>query len=65
MREKATTMIDQIYKILKDNNIPEDIIDATMDALIIGLMNKLTPTDKRLLKKEMEKIREENFAIYH
>lgn len=58
-------MIDQIYEILISNHIPEDVIEATMDALIFGLTNKLTLEEKRQLKKEMENIKEENPVFYH
>lgn len=52
-------MIDQILEILLQNNVPQDVIDATMDTLILGLMNKLSPEYKRQIKKEMEDFREE------
>lgn len=52
-------MIDQILRILLQNNVPEDVVDATMDTLIIGLMGKLSPEDKRRLKREMEEFKEE------
>lgn len=52
-------MIEQILEILLQNNVSEDVIDATMDTLSLGLMNKLSPEVKRQIKKEMEDLREE------
>ena len=47
-------MLEQILKILYENDVPEDIIENTMDALIFGLLDTLSPEEKRQIKLDDE-----------